>query len=226
MQNFEVGGMMCAACSARVEKAVKTFTENFSFDYYYKKIDSTLRGHIALETLTMLNILECDAAIIIPAFPQEGRITVGGYHLAKGVPIGKTEIAIDPLSPITESHVPSLFKAQLGEELSSIVATIDLRTVMNGAGPILMKINELISEGKKLIVADSTSLTDIEQIALAINKCDKKLLPTGTAAGAQILSKYWLAGVEKKEEVIYNYLDKEKVKVEEIVSFCKESGLI
>ena len=182
---------------SRVEKAVSTFTENFSFDYYYKKIDSTLRGHIALETLTMLNILEYDAAVIMPAFPQEGRITVGGYHLAKGVPIGRTEIAIDPHSPITESHVPTLLRSQLGEESADIVGTIDLRTVMNGAGPILMRINELINEGKRLIIADSTSITDIEQIALAIKKCDKKILPTGTAAGAQVLSKYWLAGIEK-----------------------------
>lgn len=184
---------------SRVEKAVNTFVENFSFDYYYKKIDSTLRGHIALETLTMLNILEYDAAIIIPAFPQEGRITVGGYHLAKGVPIGKTEIAIDPHSPITESHVPTLLKSQLGEVSANIVGTIDLRTVMMGAGPVLMRINELIKDGKQLIVADATSLTDIEQIALAVNKCDKKILPTGTAAGAQVFSKYWLAGIEKQE---------------------------
>lgn len=182
----------------KVEKAVNTFLENFSFDYYYKKIDSTLRGHIALETLTMLNILEYDAAIIMPAFPQEGRITVGGYHMAKGVPIGKTEMAIDPHSPITESHVPTLLQAQLDEEQANIVGTIDLRTVMNGAGPILMRINELIAEGKKLIVADATSLTDLEQIALAINKSDKKILPTGTAAGAQVLAKYWLAGIEKE----------------------------
>lgn len=183
---------------SRVEKAVSTLTENFNFDYYYKKIDSTLRGHIALETLSMLNILEFDAAIIIPAFPQEGRITVGGYHMAKGVPIGRTEMAIDPHSPITESHVPTLLATQLGEESSEIIGTIDLRTVMNGAGPILVRINELIEEGKKLIIADSTSITDIEQIALAIKKCDKKILPTGTAAGAQVLSKYWLAGIEKE----------------------------
>lgn len=181
----------------RVEKAVRTFVDNFSFDYYYKKIDSTLRGHIAKETLKVLEILEYDAAIIIPAFPQEGRITVGGYHLAKGVPIGKTEIAIDPHSPITESHVPTLLRSQLGTE-EDIVGVVDLRTVMMGAGPVLMKINELVNEGKKLIVADATSLTDIEQIALAINKCDKKILPTGTAAGAQVLSKYWLAGIEKE----------------------------
>lgn len=181
----------------RVEKAVNTLVENFSFDYFYKKIDSTLRGHIALETLTVLNILEYDAAVIMPAFPQEGRITVGGYHLAKGVPIGRTEIAIDPHSPITESHVPTLLRSQLPEEVADIVGTIDLRTVMSGAGPILMRLNELINDGKKLIVADSTSLVDIEQIALAIKKCDKKILPTGTAAGAQVLSKYWLAGIEK-----------------------------
>lgn len=184
---------------SRVEKAITTFTENFSFDYYYKKIDSTLRGHIALETLTVLNILEYDAAVIIPAFPQEGRLTVGGYHLAKGVPIGKTEMAIDPHSPITESHVPTLLKSQLPDAMSDIIGTIDLRTVMNGAGPVLMRLNELINDGKRLIVADATSLTDIEQIALAINKSDKKILPTGTAAGAQIFSKYWLAGIEKNE---------------------------
>lgn len=181
-----------------VEKAITTFTENFSFDHYYKKIDSTLRGHIALETMTVLNILDYDAAVIMPAFPQEGRITVGGYHLAKGVPIGRTEMAIDPHSPITESHVPTLLASQLGDQVSDIIGTIDLRTVMNGAGPILMRINELVEAGKRLIIADSVSLTDIEQIALAINKCDKKILPTGTAAGAQVFAKYWLAGIEKE----------------------------
>ncbi len=184
----------------RVENAVKTFADNFSFEYYYKKIDSTVRGHIALETLTMLNILEYDAAIIIPAFPQEGRITVGGYHLLKGVPIGRTEIAMDPHSPIVESHIPTLLKSQLSDEQQELVGTLDLKTVMNGAGPILRKINELIKEGKKLIVADAVSITDIEQIALAVKKSDKKLLPTGTAAGAQVFGKYWLADINTERE--------------------------
>ncbi len=188
---------------SRVEKAVRAFVENFSFDYYYKKIDSTIRGHIAKETLTMLQILGYDAAIIMPAFPQEGRITVGGYHLLKGVPLGRTEMAMDPHSPILESHVPTLLMSQLEDKQKNLVGTIDLKTVMNGAGPILIKINELIKEGKKLIVADATSITDIEQIALAIKKCDKKLLPTGTAAGAQVLGKFWLSGIEKEHEPLH-----------------------
>lgn len=184
----------------RVSGAVKTFNDNFSFEYYYKKIDSTVRGHIAAETLTMLNILGYDASIIIPAFPQEGRITVGGYHLLKGIPIGRTEIAMDPLSPILESHIPTLLRSQLSEAEKDFVGVLDLKTVMNGAGPILIKINELIKDGKKLIVADATSITDIEQIALAIKKCDNKLLPAGTAAGAQVFGKIWLADLESEKE--------------------------
>ena len=186
----------------RVTYVVKNFAENFSFEYYYKKIDSTVRGHIALETLTMLDILEYDAALIIPAFPQEGRITVGGYHLLKSIPIGRTEIAMDPHSPILESHIPTLLKSQLNDEQKDLVGTLDLKTVMNGAGPILIRINELVKEGKKLIVADSTSITDIEQIALAVQKCDKKLLPAGTAAGAQVFGKFWLADIETEKETI------------------------
>ena len=184
----------------RVEKAVKSFVDNFSFDYFYKKIDSTLRGNIALETLAMINLLGYDASIIIPAFPQEGRITVGGYHLLKGVPIGRTEVAMDPHSPILESHIPTLLRSQLDDKQKELVGTIDLKTVMNGAGPVLIRINELIKEGKKLIVADSTSITDIEQVALAIKKCDKNLLPAGTAAGAQVLGKIWLAGIERERD--------------------------
>ena len=186
----------------RVENAVKTLEDKFSIEYYYKKIDSTIRGHIALETLAMLDILGYDAAVIIPAFPQEGRITVGGYHLLKGVPIGRTEMAMDPHSPISESYIPALLKSQLKEDQQELVGMLDLKTVMNGAGPILMKINELVSKGKKLIIADSTSITDIEQIALAIKKSDKKLLPAGTAAGAQVFGKYWLADVDTEKETL------------------------
>ena len=186
----------------KVKNCVKTFSDNFLFEYFYKKIDSTLRGHIALETLTMLDILEYQAAIIIPAFPQEGRITVGGYHLLKSIPIGRTEIAMDPHSPILESHVPTLLRSQLDEKQKDLIGVLDLKTVMNGAGPILVKINELIKDGKKLIIADAASITDIEQIALAIKKCDKKLLPTGTASTAQVLGKIWLADIETEPQTI------------------------
>lgn len=190
---------------ARMLETIENLNKNLNLEYFYKKIDSTLRGNIARETLTMVKTLNYDAAIIIPAFPSEGRITVGGYHLSKGTPIGRTEMARDPHSPITESYVPSLFKNQLKEDEQNMVGLIGLKTIMNGAGPILIKINELIKEGKKLIIADSASAVDIEQVVLAINKSNYKILPAGTAATGSILAKLWLPEddiTEKNEQII------------------------
>ena len=185
----------------KVKYATKLLCENLNPDYFYKKIDSTVRGNIAVEIMSMLEVLEWDAAVVIPAFPREGRITVGGYQLLKGVPIERTEMAVDPHSPITESHLPTLLKNQLGENLKNLVGTIDLKIVLDGAGPILMQINELISNGKKIIIADSVSTTDIEQVALAIKKSNYKILPVGNAAAARVFSNDWFAQ-ETEEEIL------------------------
>ncbi len=178
------------ACQ-RVEEAVHAISTSLNIEHFYKKIDSTMRGNIGPETLRMIEVLEMDAAVLIPAFPSEGRITVGGYHLLKGIPIGRTEYAQDPHNPILESHVPTILKNQLKEK-EDLVAHIELKTIMNGAGPILMKMNDLIKSGKKLIVADAASIVDIEQIILAINKSGFNILPAGTAAAASVLSAIWL----------------------------------
>lgn len=179
----------------KVIHATRRFAETISADYYFKKIDSTLRGNIAVEVLAVLDTLELDAAILVPAFPQEGRVTIGGYHLLKGVPIERTEMARDPHSPIFESHVPTLMEMQLGEN-SDLVGSVELKTVMKGAGPIIKRLKELISEGKKIIVMDAVSTVDIEQITLAMNKLEYKILPVGTAAFAHELSEYWYSDLE------------------------------
>ena len=175
----------------KVKHITGVMMEKFNPDFFFKKIDSTIRGNIAVEILGMLEVLGWDAAIIVPAFPIEGRVTVGGYHLLKGIPIERTEMARDPHSPITESHLPTLLVNQIGKEYEDIVASLDLKDVMKGAGPILKTLNELISQGKKLIVIDAVSTVDIEQVLLAVNKSDYKILPAGTAATARILSDMW-----------------------------------
>ena len=183
----------------KVTKAVKMFADKLNPDYYYKKIDSTIRGNIAVEVLGILSVLNFDASIIVPAFPAETRTTVGGYHLLKGIPIERTEMARDPHSPIFESHVPTLLKSQLDTEYQDFVAHIELKTVMKGAGPILQKINEFVRAGKKIIVIDAVSTVDIEQIALALKKSDDKILPTGTAAFAQALSEFWFSDLDNEQ---------------------------
>ena len=175
-----------------VYKATSFMKSELNIEYYYKKIDSTLRGNIARETLAMLEVLEYDAAIIAPAFPNEGRITVGGYQMLNGVPIERTEMARDPYSPIYESHIPTVLERQLTDLERNIVGLIELKTVIKGAGPILMQLNQFIKEGKKLIVVDAVCTTDLEQIVLATQKSNFNILPCGAAALGQCFANVWL----------------------------------
>lgn len=186
----------------KVKLATKYLVDKINPDYFYKKIDSTLRGNISVEILSMLDVLGWDAALVMPAFPQENRITVGGYHLLKGVPIERTEMARDPHSPIYESHLPTLLQSQLGENLKDLVGSITLKTILDGAGPILQALNKLISEGVKIIVADSVSITDIEQIVLAMQKSNYKILPVGNSAAGKVLSNEWFPKDDKSTEVL------------------------
>ena len=182
----------------KIKHITQVMQDKFNPDYFFKKIDSTVRGNIAVEILGMLEVLNWDASIIIPAFPAEGRVTVGGYHLLKGIPIERTEMARDPFSPICESHLPTLLINQIGMEYKDLIASVDLKDVMKGAGPILKTINELIADGKKLIIVDAVSTTDIEQILLAMNKSNYNILPAGTAAAARVLSDMWFADLNRE----------------------------
>ena len=55
-----------------------------------------------------VNVIPDVSRIMENIFPNEGRITVGGYQMLKGVPIERTEMARDPYSPIYESHIPTV----------------------------------------------------------------------------------------------------------------------
>ena len=173
-----------------VRGAVKILNEKLNAEYYYKKIDSTLRGNIGVETMTVLNEIGWDAAIVVPAFPAEGRTTVGGYHLLNGEPIDRTDVARDPKAPVKESHIPTLLAQQIGS--ADLVGSVSLKTVTKGAGPILVELQQLISQGKKLIVIDAVSTTDLEQIVLAVEKSSYNILPAGAAGMAKAFSSVWL----------------------------------
>ena len=180
----------------KVKQATRVLADDLNVEYFYKKMDSTIRGHIAVEALAMLDALEWDAAVIIPAFPQEGRTTIGGYHLLKGIPIERTEFARDPRFPIYESHIPTVLRTELQNQQDELVDLIELRTVIKGAGPILKTMNEMIERGVKLIVVDAMSVTDIEQVVLAMEKTSYKVLPCGSAGCAQVLGNIWLPETE------------------------------
>ncbi len=187
--------------AAKTYEACVALRENFGVEHFYKKIDSTLRGNVALEIIAALEATGKDAAIVAPAFIQEGRITIGGYQLVKGVPIERTEAARDPHVPIYESSIPNILKRQLDEAQKEQVGLVEHAIVTKGAGPLTLKINELVAAGKKLIVCDAVSVTDIEQIVMAMRKCSYDVLPCGSAGLAQALSDGWVDVYEQKQNI-------------------------
>ncbi len=170
--------------------------DKLNVEHFYKKIDSTLRGNITYEIFAVLEATGKDAAVVAPAYVQEGRITIGGYQLSKGVPIERTDAARDPKAPIYESYVPDILKKSLGDNAKSMVDSIELNTVAKGAGPIAQRLNELIGAGKKIIVVDCVSTIDFEQIVLAMQKSQYNILPCGSAGLAQALAPLWLGDMK------------------------------
>jgi uncharacterized protein YgbK (DUF1537 family) len=152
---------------------------------------------VAAECLGTLNALGWDCAVLVPAFPDQGRRTVGGYQLLRGIPVEQTDVARDPLCPVRQSHLPTLMSQQLGHTenngLHPDVGHIELSTVMHGAAPILKDLSDKIRDGKRLIVVDACSNVDMEQIALGIEKIRKtyQVLPCGSAGLAQALTRLW-----------------------------------
>jgi uncharacterized protein YgbK (DUF1537 family) len=59
----------------------------------YRKIDSTLRGHVALEIAATLQIAGPETfALVCPAYPATGRTMRDGAIFVNGQPLGETEI--------------------------------------------------------------------------------------------------------------------------------------
>lgn len=182
----------------RVLQAAHVLMSRYGAENLYKKMDSTLRGHVARECLAMLDATGAECCIIVPAYPEQWRQTVGGYQLVRGLPLERTEVARDPLFPVSVSSVCDILAVGAS---SQEIGHIELSTVLRGAAPLVKAIQEKIQGGIKLLVVDACQSVDLEQIALAIEKVRKsnRVIPCGSAGLAIALSRYWPGRVTNPE---------------------------
>lgn len=132
---------------------------------YTKRIDSTLRGNLGSETAGMLDALGDDyVAIVVPCAPASGRVTVGGHMLVNGIPLNKTEVALDPKAPINNSQVEELFKKQTAYKAASLL----LQDLAKGKQYLIDRLAALIRYGIRIIIFDSITLEDIDLICEAV----------------------------------------------------------
>ncbi|MDI7245976.1 MAG: four-carbon acid sugar kinase family protein [Bacillota bacterium] len=140
---------------------------------FSKRIDTTLRGNVAAEIDAALDELNgVEMAVVVPAFPKSGRITVGGYQIVNGIPLEKTPVAQDPRTPVSKSHVPSLIQ----EGTNRKVTSIHLGDVLRGWENTLQHLVEARSSGAQVVVVDATTDDEIETIARAASHLPFRVL--------------------------------------------------
>ncbi|MBQ8802113.1 MAG: four-carbon acid sugar kinase family protein [Tyzzerella sp.] len=171
--------------------------KNDDVKVYANRIDSTLRGNLGSETDAMLDCLGEDyVAIVAPCFPSSGRIVIGGYMLVDGIPLHRTNIAIDPKTPVKVSEVALLFKEQSKYQVSSIF----MKDMMQGHYYLAELIKEKVAHGNRIIVLDCVTQEDMDLIADAVISTGLKIIAVDPGVFTATLSRKLITPSEKKEK--------------------------
>lgn len=175
--------LSAAEAAARVRRAGLSVKE-FAPGVVYKKIDSCMRGNIGAEVDALMYLLGCECAFIVPAFPAQGRTTLHDIHFVRGVPLAASEMARDPVSPIRDSRLSKLIALQSRYP----VGRIDVTEFDGGLGRLKEAIDNLLRQGRRVIVFDATSQQHLDLIACLARDHFPRTLLTGSAGLARALA--------------------------------------
>lgn len=150
-------------------------------DRLYVKIDSTMRGSVASQLRGALDAwgARCPGAVVVlcPAFPDEGRVVVGGVVLVDGVPVDRTHAAIDPITPVTESRLDRLVPGAIAAVLP------DLASAPEGNGVGL--------QGERVLFVDASTDADLDVAAAGVDRLGSQGVAAGSAGLAAALARRW-----------------------------------
>ncbi|PRX99688.1 four-carbon acid sugar kinase family protein [Allonocardiopsis opalescens] len=144
--------------------------------HLYKKVDSTLRGPVRAEIDAVRRAWSPAAtAVVCPAFPAAGRTVRDGVLLVDGVPVAETGFGADPVTPVAESHVPTLLgAAHLRLESDDPVANAAALAAAGG-----------------VVAVDAEDDADLRRIAAAVARLGDGAIPVGSAGLAVPVARAW-----------------------------------
>ncbi|WP_372713409.1 four-carbon acid sugar kinase family protein [Ilyobacter sp.] len=147
----------------------------------YKKIDSTFRGNIGSEIDGAMKGGDFETTFLIPALPNAMRTTENGNVFLNDILLEKTEISLDPRTPVKESFIPNILSIQSNKK----VGLINYEEIEKGQ--IKSKIDKLLLENCEIIVFDSINDTHLNLIAFCIEKNFKNnnIMLAGSAGFAE-----------------------------------------
>jgi uncharacterized protein YgbK (DUF1537 family) len=160
---------------------------------FVSRSDSTLRGHYPLEpdviaaTVTAVNGETTDGVVIVPAFPDAGRVTIGGVHFMRGTggdaghltPVAETEFARDASFGFTNSEMAKYVEEKSnGRFPADSVIVLDLNVIRASTDPLISAkaIADAIdaATGSTPIVADIVTENDLRALALGLEEAERR----------------------------------------------------
>ncbi len=137
-----------------------------------KRVDSTLRGNVGAELDAALRAVRERApdgthtrALLVPAFPASGRVTVDGAQLLDGVPLERTELAHDPTWPMATSLVADV----VAQQSDAPVRHVPIRQVTQ-----TMLTADLVAGGEPVVLCDALDERHLEDIAGAAAEAHRR----------------------------------------------------
>jgi len=139
--------------------------------------DSTLRGHYPEEVLALQRGLgqTFDGHLIVPAFFEGGRYTIGDTHWVATpeptspsvVPASSTPFAKDPAFGYTTAHLPSwVAEKSRGRWTAEQVQSVTLETVRQGPTAVCRRLQDI--QGGVPVVVNAASYGDLAGFVLGL----------------------------------------------------------
>ncbi|MCL6517933.1 four-carbon acid sugar kinase family protein [Alicyclobacillus sp.] len=175
-----------ARVAAAVEQLKALFSQEYGASYVYKKVDSTLRGHLGAELETALQALERRVAVLAPSFPANGRCVLDGRLTVHGTPVHETAFAKDPRNPIDTDRIADLVR----RGVSIPVREMPIPVVRSGPEAARAWVDKH-HEKHMIVVADAQTEDDLSTLASAFAARQDVLL-CGSAGLAKHLPPHWL----------------------------------
>lgn len=172
--------------ASRDEAAARVRAAASAADRYFKKIDSTLRGHVGLELDALLGVLDAPGAVVCPAFPAQGRVVVDRTLLIDGVPLSETTLARDPEFPAgargpSASNVIELLRPSLDRPL----AWLPLDQLRASPAAVAARLRRLAG---MVVVVDAETDGDLDALVAAVSALERPPLLAGSAGLARALA--------------------------------------
>ena len=160
---------------------------------FVSRSDSTLRGHFPLEpdviaaTVTAVNGEATDGVVIVPAFPDAGRVTIGGVHFTRGTgenagqltPVADTEFARDASFGFANSEMAKYVEEKSqGRFPADSVIVLDLDIIRASTDPQISAkaIADAIDAATNStpIVADIVTENDLRALSLGLEEAERR----------------------------------------------------